>query len=311
MRICFVGKGGSGKTTTAAQFSSYLQTCNVTTLAIDADLNQHLMYASGIDKSHGRHLGTMQQALYALCAGTNTRIDPKQMIKTTPPGNGSRIFRGVSDLISTLTDHNAVTKQPGLTFATVGPPTKDDIGIKCYHSKVGMVELLLNHLVDKDDDYVVVDMTAGVDAFASGLYDKFDMMVVVVEPTLQSINVFSQYKTAADAVDMPIYAIGNKVMDEDDKTFLQEHLHDDLIAVVPVSKAIKQKERGSHDVQIEEPVIQALRTVKQRLDEQTKDWDRYLQRTIEIHKKNAQSWANNSKRTDLSSQIDPEFTYLQ
>ena len=38
----------------------------------------------------------------------------------------------------------------------------------CYHSKVGAVELLLNHLVDGPGEYVVVDMTAGADSFASG-----------------------------------------------------------------------------------------------------------------------------------------------
>jgi CO dehydrogenase maturation factor len=33
-------------------------------------------------------------------------------------------------------------------LAVTGPFAADDLGVACYHSKVGAVELLLNHLVD-------------------------------------------------------------------------------------------------------------------------------------------------------------------
>ena len=40
MRIAFVGKGGSGKTTAAALFSRHLATGGAPVLAVDADINQ-------------------------------------------------------------------------------------------------------------------------------------------------------------------------------------------------------------------------------------------------------------------------------
>ena len=49
MRIAFVGKGGSGKTTTAAVFSRYLAAQGRPVVAIDADINQHLAVALGHD----------------------------------------------------------------------------------------------------------------------------------------------------------------------------------------------------------------------------------------------------------------------
>jgi CO dehydrogenase maturation factor len=54
------------------------------------------------------------------------------------------------------------------------------------------VELLLSHLVDGPGEYVVVDMTAGADAFASGLFTRFDMTFVMCEPTVRSVGVFRQ-----------------------------------------------------------------------------------------------------------------------
>jgi CO dehydrogenase maturation factor len=57
MRIAFVGKGGSGKTTSAAMFSRYLAAQDVPVLAIDADINQHLAKALGHDGPPPRPLG--------------------------------------------------------------------------------------------------------------------------------------------------------------------------------------------------------------------------------------------------------------
>jgi CO dehydrogenase maturation factor len=42
VRIAFVGKGGSGKTTLSALFTRYLADQGPPVIAIDADINQHL-----------------------------------------------------------------------------------------------------------------------------------------------------------------------------------------------------------------------------------------------------------------------------
>lgn len=64
-----------------------------------------------------------------------------------------------------------------------GAFTEEDLGVACYHSKVGAVELLLNHLLDGPGEYLVTDMTAGSDSFASGLFTRFDLTFLVAEPT--------------------------------------------------------------------------------------------------------------------------------
>jgi CO dehydrogenase maturation factor len=90
MRIAFVGKGGSGKTTSAAMFSRYLAAQDLRVLAIDADINQHLAQALGHDSAPPPPLGADALWLKAHLRGTNPRIaDGSSMIKTTPPGAGS------------------------------------------------------------------------------------------------------------------------------------------------------------------------------------------------------------------------------
>lgn len=101
------------------------------------------------------------------------------MVKTTPPGRGSRLLRLLGD-DEIHTRH--VQEVDGVPLMVTGAFRRSDLGVACYHSKLGAVELYLNHLVDGPGEYVVVDMTAGADAFASGLFTRFDMTFLVVEP---------------------------------------------------------------------------------------------------------------------------------
>src|SRR6266496_5061868 len=91
-----------------------------------------------------------------LC-GTNPRItSTSSMVKTTPPGTGSRLLRlGDSSPISAHFERRV----QGVRLIATGPFHESDLGTACYHSKVGAVELLLNHLIDGPGEYVVMDMT--------------------------------------------------------------------------------------------------------------------------------------------------------
>ncbi len=97
MKIAFVGKGGSGKTTLSSLFVRHLAATGAPVVAIDADINQHLGAALGLDEAEaatlpalGDHLPLIKEHL----RGTNPRIaSAETMIKTTPPGEGSRLLR--------------------------------------------------------------------------------------------------------------------------------------------------------------------------------------------------------------------------
>jgi hypothetical protein len=137
------------------------------------------------------------------------------MVKTTPPGRGSRLLRpGGSDPVHDL----AVGTPCGAMLLATGPFSDDDLGVTCYHSKTGAVELYLNHLVDGPAEYVVVGCTAGADSFASGLFTRFDLTVLVAEPTRKGISVYRQWPRAARtrhgrSVTMPGLGSGRRIRD--------------------------------------------------------------------------------------------------
>jgi CO dehydrogenase maturation factor len=80
MKIAFVGKGGSGKTTISALFTRYLAAQGVPVLAIDADINQHLSEALGLSREQIGGLKPLAAEIGRIkeyVRGSNTRISSK------------------------------------------------------------------------------------------------------------------------------------------------------------------------------------------------------------------------------------------
>ncbi|HUC31583.1 MAG TPA: ATP-binding protein [Candidatus Paceibacterota bacterium] len=311
MKIAFIGKGGSGKTTMASLFARYLAGLGLPVLAIDADINQHLGAALGMGGGEAGSLPPMGIEIDLIkdyFRGANPRIrSAAAMVKTTPPGRGSRRAR-LSEK-NPLFDHFERTVD-GVRVMAVGEFTEEDLGIKCYHSKVGAAEILLNHLVDDANEYVIVDMTAGADSFASGIFTKFDVMFLVAEPTQKSISVYEQYKKYAKDYGVNIKVVANKVEDESDANFIKEHVGDDLVATFTRSSFVRAAEKGAHQKlsALEPQNSAALDAMHATVDRSEKDWKRFYDHALYFHIKNAESWANEAIGEDARLQIDPEFS---
>ncbi|MFF5260402.1 ATP-binding protein [Actinomadura viridis] len=309
MKIAFVGKGGSGKTTLSSLFVRHLAAQGLPVVAIDADINQHLGVALGLDERRAAEIPAMGDRLPEIkeyLRGDNPRISSAAaMVKTTPPGSGSRLLRlGGDDPV-----HALGRDVDGVTLLATGPFNDDDLGVACYHSKTGAVELYLNHLVDGPGEYVVVDMTAGADTFASGLFTRFDLMFLVAEPTRKGVGVYRQYTDYARDYDVAITVVGNKVQGDDDVAYLREHVGDDLLTWLGQSAAVRALEQGRGGVALESRNLDALDRMRAAVDAREQNWDRFRRQAVEFHVKNARSWANRAVGEDLEAQVDHGFRF--
>lgn len=310
MKIAFVGKGGSGKTTTSSLFLRHLAALGRTTVAIDADINQHLGTALGLSDEEaaqvpalGAHLSQLKDYL----RGTNPRISSADvMLKSTPAGSGSRLLRVNGD----DPFHGQFSAQVGsVTLMATGPFAEEDLGVSCYHSKIGAAELYLNHVLDGSDEYVVMDMTAGADAFASGLFTRFDVTFLVAEPTRKGVSVYRQYKDYAKEHDVKIVVIGNKVEDADDEAFLRDAVGDDLLVCLSPSTYVRACEKGREPAfaTLEPHNQTALDAMLRAVDDTSQDWEKFTRQGAEFHIRNAKAWGNDRAGEDLARQVDPDF----
>lgn len=310
MKIAFVGKGGSGKTTISALMCRYLAEQSFPIIALDGDINQHLAETLGAPKEvidDIPPLGIQQPLLKEFIRGKN-KLTPhgEWMLKTTPPGEGSILLRPIEK--NEVFDYFA-RHWDGIKLMATGPFSPDDVGIKCYHSKTGSIELLLNHTIDNRNEYIVVDMTAGADSFASGLFTRFDLTIIVVEPTLKSLGVYEQYKKYAQEYSVQLAVLGNKIENEDDEQFIKDTVKEDYLGSFTRSKYVKQTERGSIPplTELESENGKVLETIKQKLDNSKRDWKKYFDQAVEFHLKNAKSWGNDAVGRDVTNQVDQVF----
>jgi len=310
MKIAFVGKGGSGKTTLSGLFCLHLSALGHPVLAIDADINQHLGSTLGLGDGvtavpMGEHLSEIKNYL----RGDNPRIPSADvMVKTTPPGSGSRLL--------SMTGDNPIWSRfgvdvGGIRLLATGAFTEKDLGVACFHSKTGVVELVLNHLIDSAREYVVVDMTAGADAFASGLFTRFDRTFLICEPTRKAVAVLKQYREYSADFGVELSVIGNKVTGPMDIEFLRREVGEELLDCFTLSAPVRAMERGDR-VGIEdlEPANRrVLRRMQETVDTTVCDPVKFLVQMHEIHLRNAKAWANAAAGADLTKQIDPDFRF--
>lgn len=292
MRVAFTGKGGSGKTTIASLFARMAATDGHEVLALDADINQHL--ASGIGyQGKLRSMGTDAEIIKDYLRGNNPLLQGVAMHKTTPPGQGSRLLRLAPD---DWFVHEFAARHDGMWLAGAGDIPEGNVGIRCYHGLNGAVELVLGHLIDRQDDIVITDMTAGADAFSSSLFTKVDALVLVVEPTLKSLGVHAQFARLVADYGIPLIVVGNKIADASDKSFIREHIPD-VRLWVGMSAHVRQRERGYDGGMIEPETAAILRKLRAQLLKTPVDWQKREALSHRMH-----------RRAVEQPLIDPEFS---
>ena len=243
MKIAFTGKGGSGKSTLAALFVGHLRTTGGRVLAVDADVNVHLAPLLGVTSrpeaalSHPDNAAAVRRHLL----GSNTLIGGvDRFVATTPPGPGSRLVTlAAGDPV--LAGH-AVALDERTHLMHVGTYEPADIGAGCYHGHLAVLENLLSHLDTAPGDWVVCDMVAGTDAFANSLHAQFDLIVVVVEPTPESVTVARRYRELAEAAGIAdlIAFVGNKVADDVDRDYLRHSLGAEPLTALPAQGGLRR-----------------------------------------------------------------------
>ena len=223
MKIAFVWKWGSGKTTITAYFIQYLLSRKFTVLWFDADINVGLAEAIGIQIKKDSYLSNTQitENIRKILKGENSKISSVwHFVKTTPPWIGSYLISKKSkdffDKFCSYTDTH-------LKFFHVGTYEKEWIGTSCYHTNLSVFENIISHTHTDETSFVVADMVAWNDSFSNTLHSQFDIIFLIVEPTRESVNMAKNFielsghsKNSSD-----ICIIGNKIEDNDDIEYLR------------------------------------------------------------------------------------------
>lgn len=316
MKIAFVGKGGSGKTTLSALFSLYLRDCQLQrVLALDADLNMHLPELLGFSQlPYERHLShpAATAEIKTYLKGQNSKIATlAEFRKTTPPGHGSRLLR--LDVDNKIFETYGLGDN-GFRVMVVGTYDTENVGTSCYHNNLSIAENVLTHTID-DAGVVVADMVAGVDAFANTMHAQFDLLVLAVEPTKRGIEVFEQYSVLAKAAGTEgvLFVVGNKVRSVQDVEFIQRHIpKPQLLGYLYDSPYLRLKEQQGGALSIEGLELEnraVMEKIYKKLVEVKNNPQARLGKMWELHKSYVNQAFIRDRFGDLTGQIDINFRY--
>ena len=317
MKVAFVGKGGCGKTTVAALFTQLLVSQkNKNVYAVDADLNVHLSRTLGFEDLSGLDAlssNTATEKIKKYLIGNNKKIKSYgHFKKSTPPARDSNLVY-LSERTNFLFK-NYTLSNGNLYISIVGTYEKEKIGLSCYHNNLSILENILSHSIDKDA-YLVVDMVAGIDAFANTLHAQFDALVLVVEPTVKSVEVFNQYKILAQEAGVyeNIFVVGTKVRDKHDRKFVLQNVDESkIIGFIGVSSHVRSVDRGEESLNLDKLETENMQVLKKLLKTVSKirpNYNKRLQNLHDLHKKYVAQDYVKERFGDLADQIDEGFKY--
>jgi CO dehydrogenase maturation factor len=210
MKIAVSGKGGTGKTTLAGVMARVLSERGLKVLAIDADPDSNLASAIGMAPETLNGVQPLAQMPEFIEERTGTR-----------KGTYGSFFK-LNPRVDDIPERFSLQKE-NIKLMILGSIPQGGGG--CFCAENVLLKSLIAHVLIERDEWVIVDMEAGLEHLGRGSTAYMDALIVVVEPGLRSIQTAHQVKKLSDDLGIRrVYAVGNKITGEGDRKLLEENL---------------------------------------------------------------------------------------
>jgi CO dehydrogenase maturation factor len=210
MKIAISGKGGVGKTTLAALLAQAYAEKGFKVFAIDADPDANLASMLGIPNAEAiRPVVEMKELIKERVGATSQEI-----------GSYFTMNPRVDD----------IPEQYGLRIGNIrllvmGHIPKARGGCACPENI--FVRELVSHALLQEEEVVIMDMEAGIEHLGRGTAEGVEVMLIVVEPSAQSIETAKRiHRLASDLGVKKIFAVANKIAKDGDVLAIEQALPD-------------------------------------------------------------------------------------
>jgi CO dehydrogenase maturation factor len=218
-KLSICGKGGSGKSTVAALLAHSLRDRMYRVLVVDSDeSNPGLYRALGFDKR--------PEPLLKLVGGKrevfptfSEESEPREILLTQ-----ERIR--IADLPS-----DYIVEKDGIRLVCIGKILQSLEGCAC---PMGVLSReFLKRLSLQEDEIAVIDMEAGIEHFGRGVETSIDSVLIVTEPSFDSIELAEKINSLAAEVGMErVWTVLNKIGSEEIASRVKKELEERDISVI-------------------------------------------------------------------------------
>lgn len=195
-KIAVCGKGGVGKSTVVTLLANALDEKGRAVVVVDCDeSNPGLCWMLGINEE--------PKPLAALLARPTPSIVKPEMGWLTR-----------DEFTTQEIPPEFLGRRNGLKFLTMGKIKESSRGCACTMAEV--VKEFIEKLVLGENEVVVIDMEAGIESFGRGVERNVDTVLIVVEPSYDSMALAEKISYMADGIGVNrVNAVLNKVSSEE------------------------------------------------------------------------------------------------
>jgi CO dehydrogenase maturation factor len=223
MKLAIVGKGGVGKTTLTAALARHFAGLRRAVIAIDADPDGNLASA----------LGVPGDALPEPIALMRDLILDRTGAKDQAGGLLFTLNPKVDDLPDRFSVHIG-----GVRLLVLG--TVEFGGKGCMCPEGAVLKALLQHLLLRIPDDVILDMEAGLEHMGRASARGVDAMIAVIEPGMRSIQTATRIRQLARDIGISrTVVVANKIREAREREVLERALGGEpVLAALPYSPAL-------------------------------------------------------------------------
>jgi CO dehydrogenase maturation factor len=216
MKISVCGKGGSGKSTIVTLLANEARTRGYRVLVVDSDeSNSGLFRMLGFDRP--------PVPLMELVGGKRkVQRSLRNGFSSGESGEGMRVMRQDSIKVDDIPPEHIMTKD-NLQLVCIGKILQSLEGCAC---PMGVLSReFLKKLSLEKNEIVVVDMEAGVEHFGRGVETSIDSVLIVVEPSFESLQLAERVNSLSAGIGIKnIRAILSKVPSDEIASKLESEL---------------------------------------------------------------------------------------
>jgi CO dehydrogenase maturation factor len=224
LKIAISGKGGVGKTTLSAFLVKWFAEQGKNVLAIDADPDANLGNGLGIkDAAEIVPISKMKELI-------------AERTESTSGGFGG--FFKLNPKVDDLPEKLAIRGGERIRLMVMGGVKKGGMGCVCPESV--LLKNLVQHLILRRDEVVVMDMEAGIEHLGRGTSKSVDCLIVVVEPGRRSVETALRIKDLGVDIGLTrVVLVGNKIRGQRDRDYLMKSLSEyEFLGFIPYDDQI-------------------------------------------------------------------------
>lgn len=242
MKIAVCGKGGSGKSTVTSLLAKELAKRERKVLVIDSDeSNYGLSRQLGVELplDFTAYFGGKQKALQDMMLSNFTHqfFNGTWTIQDIPEGYYS--------------------EKNGVKLMASGKIHTANEGCACTMGNV--LTQFVEHLILTEDEYALIDMEAGIEHFGRGIDNGVDLILMVVEPSYESLALTGKVSELGTSIGKPVYLVFNKI-DEENQEWMKKNVckNAEVICEIPAEKSIATDGLQGRELSDDYPAIITL-----------------------------------------------------